>query len=56
MKKYLIIALAIIGIPTYLIRSRPPGKKLAAIGWLCLFIALFAIISTLGEASVSWLG
>ncbi|PRC91750.1 hypothetical protein [Solimicrobium silvestre] len=51
----LILGLAIIGIPFYLIRSRVQGKKLAAIGWLIVFTCLFTSLNLLGTALMGWL-
>ena len=51
----LILGLAIIGIPYYLINSRAKGKKLAALGWLTVFVCLFMSLNMVGELLMSWL-
>ena len=48
MLNIVILGAAIIGIPYYLIRSRPKGKKIIAIGWLLTYTGLFFLSSACG--------
>ena len=50
-----ILGFAIFGIPYYLMRSRPPGKRLAALGRLSLFTLIFFGVSVLGEYLMIWI-
>ncbi len=50
-----ILGVAIFGIPYYLIRSRPAGKKWRALGGLTVFTGLFFSVSFIGEAMARWL-
>jgi hypothetical protein len=46
---FLIVGFALIGVPYYLMRSRPEGKRLNAICWLVVFAMLFLSVSVGGE-------
>jgi hypothetical protein len=46
---FLIVGFALVGVPYYLMRSRPEGKRLNAICWLVVFTMLFLGVSVTGE-------
>ncbi len=50
----LIAGFALVGVPCYLIKSRAPQARMAALGWLTVYALSLMAASLVGEALMGW--